>query len=184
MDRLKRSDEGFTLIELAMTIVLGTVVLLSASNLLINFGKFSTNVVKSEASLMATALSSFEEIVGRLTAANLVTIPAPSIAAPSIAIGVDELSASTPSVTTDDTVYTYWQDGTALKFKSKVGTAAESGVSVLANDIYSLSFTQDATDKNRINVILEARATSGSTGLTSREKLETTVIMRSRRSAA
>ena len=182
--RAERQNEGFTLLELIIAIVLSAVVLLSASNLMINFGNFSTNLVKSEASLMGTALGTFEEMVGRITAANQVTIPAPSIAAPSIAIGVDELSVSTPSDTADDTVYTYWQDVAQLKYKSKVGAAAESAVSVIANDVYSLSFVQDATDRNKITVTLEVRAVSGSQGLTSKEKLETTIIMRSRRSAA
>ena len=184
MDQLKRSDEGFTLLELAISIALSAVVLLSASNLLINFGKFTSNVVKSEASLMGTALGTFEEMVGRITAANQVTIPASGIAAPSIAIGVDTLNNSTPSDITDDTIYTYWQDGTQLKYKSKVGTAAESAVSVKAEDIYSLSFVPDATYNNQIKVTLEARAASGPIGLTSKEQLATTVVMRSRRSAA
>ncbi|MFA5167451.1 MAG: prepilin-type N-terminal cleavage/methylation domain-containing protein [Candidatus Omnitrophota bacterium] len=180
MDRLKRSNKGFTLLELIIAIALFSVVLFSVFNLLINFGKFSTNVVKAEASLMGTSLGVFEEMVGKLTAANEVTIPAPSIAAPSIAIRVDELSISTPSSTADDTIYTYWQDGTQLKYKSKVGAAAESGVSILANDIFSLSFTQDATYKNQIKVILEARSASGPVSSTSNEKLETTVVLRSR----
>jgi prepilin-type N-terminal cleavage/methylation domain-containing protein len=172
MARLKRSDKGFTLIELVIAIALSAVVLLSASNLLINFGKFSANVVKNEASLMGTALGAFEEIVGKITAANEVTIPATAVAAPSIEIRVD--TPNTASNFADDTVYKYWKSGTQL-FKS-VGSAAGSAI---ANDINSLSFVRDTAGpyKNHINVILEAQV-AGGTG--TKEHLETTVIMRSR----
>ena len=74
MGRLKNSDEGFTLLELVIAILLSTVVLLAATNLLINFGRFSTNVVKSEASLMGTGLGAFEEMVRRIDSANKVAI--------------------------------------------------------------------------------------------------------------
>ncbi|MFA5159892.1 MAG: prepilin-type N-terminal cleavage/methylation domain-containing protein [Candidatus Omnitrophota bacterium] len=187
MDRLKRSDEGFTLLELIIAIALLTVVLLSAANLLINFGKFSTNVVRSEASLMGTALGVFEEIVDKLTAANKVAInPETNIDSPAVSypagcltdgsciqIRVDENAAPTPSTYSDDTVYTYWQSGSAL-YKA----VNSAGGSAIASDIYSLSFTRDATYKNKITVVLEARAASGSMGQTSKEKLETTVVLR------
>ena len=76
MNRLKIWDEGFTLIELVIAIALAAVVLLSASNLLVSFGRFSTNVVRSESALMGSAVGVFEEIVGRITIANQVAIPA------------------------------------------------------------------------------------------------------------
>ncbi len=193
MDRLKRSNEGFTLLELVIAMALAAVVLLSASNLLINFGKFNSNVVKSEASLMETALGSFEEIVGRILAANKVAInktPTPDAALTSypagcaadsscIQIRVDRAVPTTSSDYTDDTVYTYWKSGTQLKYTIKVGTGAASTASVLNNDITSLSFVRDATYSNKIAITLEAQAASGPVSQTSKEHLETTVVMRS-----
>jgi prepilin-type N-terminal cleavage/methylation domain-containing protein len=196
MDRLKKSGQGFTLIELVIGIALSAVVLLAASNLLINFGKFSSNVVKSEASLMGTALGSFEEIVGRITAANKVTIPSelpmdvPATPYPVGCVGssciqirmdtpVGMPPTPTPSVFSDDIVYTYWEAGNQL-FKAVGAGAGE----VIADDIVSLSFTRPVLlNVNVVKVSLEAQASSGSisdpTKNKTKELLETTVAMRS-----
>ena len=190
MDRsgLKRSDQGFTLVELVIAIVLSAVVLLSASNLMINFGKFSANVVKSEASLMGTALGSFEEIVGKITNANEVainkaisadamlnSIPYPSGCAANgscIQMRISPTGSGNSSDHSGDTVYIYWQSGTQL-FKS-VGSGAGSAI---ANDISSgsLSFVRDSANQNHITVTLETKTASGT-----KEHLVTTAIMRSR----
>ncbi|MDD5227042.1 MAG: prepilin-type N-terminal cleavage/methylation domain-containing protein [Candidatus Omnitrophica bacterium] len=200
MDRLKKSGQGFTLLELVIGIALSAVVLLAASNLLINFGKFSSNVVKSEASLMGTALGSFEEITGEIVAANKVVIPpelpmdVPATPYPvgcagsnCIQIRVDPIVrdvdgnpvSTTPSVFSDDIVYTYWEAGNQL-FKA-VGAGAGS---VIADDIVSLSFTRPVpSSMNIIKVSLEAQVSSGSISDPAKNKtkehLETTVAMRS-----
>ncbi len=182
MERLERAVDGFTLFELVIAIALSAVVLLSAGNLLINFGKFSSNVVKSEASLMGTALGTFEEIVGKITIADKVTIPATTITPVpasstdnSIEIRVHPASASYDPSHTGDTIYTYWRDGANLKSKSKVGTAAESAVRVVSADITLATFQKDSTLTNHIIVTLDAQTSSQT-----KEQLKTTAIMRSR----
>ncbi len=183
MDRLKRSEGGFTLIELVIALALVAVVLISASNLLINFGRFSASVVKSEASLMGTTLGAFEEIVSRITAANEVTIPAANFSAPSIDIRISPAGAPANSSHASDVYHTYWKNGNQIQYKTNTGSAPAygSGVgTVIATEITSLSFTRPGTDKNTINVILEAQSASGPTNSTSKEHLETTVVMRSR----
>lgn len=179
MDRLERPDEGFTLLELVIAIALSAVVLLSASNLLIHFGKFSANVIKAETSLMGTALGTFEEIVGKINVANSVDFNGSS----EISMCVDTLIDDgvnpphfTPSIFTDDTCYGYWLDGTQLKYKST--GAIITPIRVIAEDISLLSFTK--IDENRIQIILETQAASGPLNQKSKEHLETTAVMRSR----
>jgi len=182
MDRLKRTAPGFTLLELLIAIALVSVVLLSASNLLINFGKFSSNVVKSETSLMGTALGSFEEIVAKITAANEVIIPATNFSTPSIDIRISPTGSGTSSVHTSDVFHTYWMSAGKIYYKTNTGSVpAAGGGTAIAEDITSLSFARDGALLNRITVIVEAQAASGSTsGNKTKEHLETTAIMRSR----
>lgn len=132
---MKRTDHGFSLIEILIATVLSFVLLLAASNLMINFGKFTANVTTAEGVLM-DANGAFEEMVSRITAANKVTIKpeaqmdTPSTAYPTgcvdtscIQIRMDKLlpvgctpagnNAATackysPSDFTNDAVYTYW----------------------------------------------------------------------------
>jgi prepilin-type N-terminal cleavage/methylation domain-containing protein len=187
MDRLKRSDKGFTLLELVIAIALSAVVLLSASNLLINFGKFSANTVKAEASLMGTSLGAFEEITKKIISANAVAInpdtaliayPGTCAAGSCVEIRVDENLPGTLSNSADDTIYTYWQSGAQLL--RSVNGAPAAGTAI-AGDINSLSFSQPVGGpKNSVTVILEARAASGPKGETSKEHLETVVSMRLR----
>lgn len=182
MGRLNRPDEGFTLLELVIAISLSAVVLLAASNLLVNFGKFSANVVKSESSLMGTALGSFEEMCATITRANQVTIPATNFAAPSIDVRVSEAGSGASSVHTNDVFHTYWMTGGKLYYKNNIGApppAAGAGT-VIAGDINLLSFTRPDADLNKVTVTLGAQAASGAKGATSKEHLVTTVIMRSR----
>ena len=132
---MKRTDRGFSLIEILIATVLSFVLLLAASNLMINFGKFTANVTTAEGILM-DANGAFEEMVSRITAANKVTImpeghmdtpstdyPAGCVATSCIQIRIDKLGPTgcvvnspdpsnackyTPSNFADDTVYTYW----------------------------------------------------------------------------
>ena len=188
--RAERQNEGFTLLELIIAIVLSAVVLLSASNLMINFGNFSTNLVKSEASLMGTTLGAFEYIIINITAANAVAInpdtvlnsisyPANCAAVSCIQIRVSPagLGASASSDHSSDTVYTFWRSAVDSKLYESVNSAAGTAI---ADSINSLSFTHASTDLNRVNVVLEARTTSGANALVTKEHLETTVTMRSR----
>ncbi len=191
MEQFKREVKGFTLLELVIAIALSAVVLLSASNLLINFGKFSANVVRSEASLMGTSLGAFEEITRRINIANKAAInPAPAMDVPATAypagcvagsciqIRVDTASPATASVFTDDTVYTYWLNAGNLRRTGVTGDPV--GGTAIAGNITSLSFTRPGTSTNAISIVLEAQAASGPKSETSKEHLETTAIMRSR----
>lgn len=185
MDRLKRrSTQGFSLLEVIIAAAIATFVLIGATSLLLNFGNFSSHVVESEASLMGTALSAFEEIVGKITVANEVTIPAADYAAPSIDIRISPKNQPATDDHTNDTVYTYWRDGNELKNKSKEGLNAASAERILGKNVVSLSFVRNATNQNHITVTLNAEATLGpfsnATANTTREHLETVAIMRSR----
>lgn len=178
MGRLKRAGEGFTLLELVIAIALSAVVLLAASNLLINFGRFSSNVVKSEASLMGTSLGAFEEIVRRINHANQVAgVPLFGTSSTTITITVDE---GTPTAH-DYKNYTYWQVGSNILRTGDTGDPAAPAGRIIAEGIVSLSFSRaDATQLNAIVVALEAQAQSGAKNETSKEVLRTTAIMRSR----
>ena len=183
MDRssLKNTDKGFTLLELILAIALSAVVLLSASNLLINFGKFSSNVVKSEASLMGTALGAFEEIAAKIVSANQVTVPAQNVAAPSIDIRISPTGSGTSSDHTNDVFHTYWMSGGKIYYNTNINSPpASGGGTAIAGDIFSLSFARSGTDMNTVTIVLEAQAASGPKGEISKEHLETTAIMRSR----
>jgi len=167
------------------------VVLLAASNLLISLGNFSSNFVRSESSLTGTALGAFEEITSRIEAANEVTIPSASFAAPSIDVNISPAGPASFDHTKDST-YIYWQVGTQLMRRSHVWDSATaawttSADSVIADNIQanSLSFTRgDATHQNQITVSMDAETHSGPGGNVNRdvtrEHLETTAIMRSR----
>jgi hypothetical protein len=191
MERLKRSREGFTLMELVIVIMLGFVILLTASNFLINFGKYSSNVVKSEAGLMGTTLGSYEEIVYLISQASKVVVGAeaamdvPSTARPSgcltdgtcIQIRVDKVGPTTPSDFTDDTVYNYWKSSSGL-YKSSCTTAGGCTASTLvSSDLSYLSFSRPSADKNTVRVVLYAEDMSGGTEGVLRESLSTIVTL-------
>jgi prepilin-type N-terminal cleavage/methylation domain-containing protein len=185
MARLKRTGNGFTLVELVIAVALSAVVLLAASNLLINFGNFSSNVVKNESSLMGTALGAFEEISGRITMANQAAInpdtvlnatayPVGCAAGSCIQLRVDAVSPGSPSVFTNDTLYTYWLDAGNLRRTGVTGDSATG--TIIASDVTLLTFIRpDAAILNEITVTLDAQPTGGA-----KEHLITTAVMRSR----
>lgn len=193
MDRLKRTKNGFTLLELMIAITLSTIVFISASNLLINFGSFTANVIKSEMTLMGAALGALEEIVGKITTANEVAIkpesniavpatsdPVGCVAASCIKIRVSPTGPGVSSNHADDTVYTYWKEGAQVKYQSKAGNASASAIRVIADDINSLSFERGNIYKNHITVTLKATTTGGPANRETGETLQTVVVMRSR----
>ena len=207
MKRFKRSDTGFTLLELIIAIALSAIVLLSAANLLINFGKFSAHVVRSEESLMGTALGSFEEIVWRITSANEVAInPDASLAVPATAYPAGCAATSciqirqdavvpatalipndhfTPGEFSDDRVFTYWLVAAAPATVPPSFNLMRSGVigdgaagRPIAENIAFLSFARVVP--NLVRVIVEGQVTEGPVAGVTREHLETTVNMRQR----
>lgn len=188
MGRCLSSNKGFTLLELIITIAMGAVVLLSAADLLINFAKFTSNVVKAESSLMDTSLGAFEDIVYNISRANKTALgsetaisvpntPFPGGCSSTSCIQVRTDTGAvvkTPSDYSDDTVYTYWFSGGAIY--RAIGTGA--GV-VIARNVTTLTFSRPGTVQNTILVAIEGQAQSGATGGVVREHLETTVISRS-----
>ena len=110
-----------------------------------------------------------------ISGTNQVTIPSAS----QITIRVDPASAPTPSNFLDDVTYTYWLSGSQLM---RTGATGDGVGKVIAENIFSLSFTHPGADMNIINVVLEARVSSGpsSDPTQTKEHLETTVAMRSR----
>lgn len=205
MDRLKSSCKGFSLIEIIIAVVLSAFVLLASANLLITFGRFSAS---SEASLMGTALGPFEEIVSYIEQANMVSInatvgPDPAITTPAapypascsandecIEIRVDTNATPTPANFADDTVFIYWRNpnaATALDravLNKVVCTSAGCGATeVIARNLFTLSFIRARPIMNQINIVLEARVTSGPQNLISQEHLVASAVMRARSSA-
>ena len=195
MDRSLRSNEGFTLLELLIALALGAVILLTASNFLVNYVKYSLNFIKSESSLMGTGLGAFEEIVDKINFANKAVcggeaaMDVPSTSRPAgcltdgtcIQVRCDTISSTpgyvnTPSDFTDDTVYTYWKDGSnnLCKAVNSAGTCT-----VLSTGLNTLSFTR-VDGLNTIRVQLGVQASSGPTAISGylKEYLDTTVVMR------
>jgi len=209
---MKRTDHGFSLIEIVIATVLSFVLLLAASNLMINFGKFTANVTTAEGILM-DATGVFEEMVSRITAANKVTIKpeaqmdTPSTAYPAgcvnsscIQIRIDKLlpvgctpgganpataCQYSPSDFTNDAVYTYWATAVAPATVPptfdiyRLGDTGDGAGKKIATVTW-LSFVRNGTDLNRVTVTLESQAKSGAEDLMSKERLETTAIMRAR----
>jgi Tfp pilus assembly protein PilE len=187
MDRSLRSSEGFTLLELVIGLGLGAVVLLTASNFLVNFVKYSSNVIKSEAVLTEATLAAFEDIVDKISYANKAVVGSetamdvPSTARPSgcltdgscIQVRVDKVQPTTPLSYSDDTVYSYWKSGSNL-YQAVGGAPAGPPI---ASGINSLSFTR-VDGLNSIRVQLGVGVSSGVTGGTLKEAMDTTVVMR------
>jgi prepilin-type N-terminal cleavage/methylation domain-containing protein len=198
MDRALRSREGFTLLELLIAITLGSVVLLAASNFLVNFAKYTSSFIKSEAVLTGATLAAFEEIVDKISFANKAVcgieaaMDVPGTARPvgcstdgsCIQIRVDKVEPTTPSNYSDDTVYNYWKSGTDL-YRSICPLGVCGASSIIATGINTLSFTRVDKDNaasasyfNTIRVVLEVRASSGVTSGALKEYMDTTVVLR------
>ncbi len=184
MDRslVKRDENGVTLLELLIAITLFTVLLLAASNLMISFGRISSNFIRNEASLMGTALGAFEDIVGKITISNLVTIPATTVVPNPVKVPPDnsiEIRVAPAGAATsdhlNDTIHYYWQNGSQLMYKSKIGVLAASADSVIAGDIVTVSFTPVAGSTNQVDVQIVTKPTEGP-----RETLRTIAVARSR----
>ncbi|MFH0985768.1 MAG: prepilin-type N-terminal cleavage/methylation domain-containing protein [Candidatus Omnitrophota bacterium] len=194
MDRCLSSHKGFTLLEIIMTIAIGAVVLISAADLLINFANYTSNVIKAESSLMDTSLGAFEEIVDNISRANStalgseIPIADPSTPFPAgcalnntcIQVRVDTNAViKTPSVYSDDIVYSYYLSAGAIIYRA-IGAGA--GV-VIARNVTTLTFSRPVAvpvPQNAILIIIEGQAQSGATGGVVKEHLETTVFLRSR----
>lgn len=183
MDRLKRSEAGFTLLELLIAAVLFTVVLLAGSNLLINFGTFSSNLVKSEASLMGTALGAFEQIVKRIEESNQVTINPTGFTGDTIVTSIAIRVPPTGPASSghgSDVYHVYWvTTGGQLFHKSDTGAlpaVPALGDTVIAHDILGTS-SFSLVGLNQVQVILDVQ-TAGNRG---REHLNTIAVARSSR---
>lgn len=207
MDRLIRLNEGFTLLELLVSLALGAVILLTSSNFMINYAKYSSNFIKSEGNLTMMAIGTFEDIVYRINQANKTAIvgldsaiTTPNCPFPTnptnctgsgtcIQIRCDRVEPTTPTDYSDDTVYNYWKSGTNI-YQSTCTSGGTAAGTVAAPGINVLSFARVDKDNNVVNntnfntirVIVEAEATSGVTGGVRREYLDTTAVARQRSS--
>ena len=203
MDRSMRTSEGFTLLELLIALALGSVILLTASNFLVNFAKFSSNVIKSEASLMTSTLSVFEEIADKISFANMAVcgneaaMAVPGVARPGgcltdgtcvqlrcATICTPGPCPNTPSIFSDDTVYNYWKSGTDL-YRSICPSGVCGASSIIASNINTFSVYRvdnvnavSAATQNTIRVEFGVETSSGATSGQQREYLDTTVVMR------
>ena len=182
MARVKPAARGVTLLDLIISVVIGTIVLFAASKLLINFGNFSANFVKAESSLVGTATGAYEEIVGKITRANKVTFPAPGrTGTDSIRIQVSPAGPAS-SDHTNDVLHEYWQENGEIRYKTGVGSIPNGSGMAIAGDIRSLSFAwADADHQNKVTVQVQAKSASGAApaGLNlSTETLSTTAVMR------
>lgn len=171
---MKRFERGLSLAELLIALVLSMTVMMGAFNLMISFGKFSSNFVKNEASVMGTVLGTFEEIAGKISTANQLTL-ASSSPYNSIEIRIAPSGSGASFDHSGDTIHYYRQDGSQLKYKSKVGTNPVSAETVIANDIVTASFSPVGTLKNLVSMGLEVKPSAGP-----RETLQTSVIAQSR----
>jgi len=193
MGRLKRASAGFSLIEVIVASTLAFVVVLTASNLLINFGKFTSTTIRAESDMMAAALGAMEDIAGRIQEANAVAImneaaitayPVGCAANSCIQIRVDQKISgqATPSDFTDDVVHTFWRLGRQIQYTStNLETGAISGTLMLAQGITKLEIERDPADMSRISIKIRVEGASSPTGDVSREHLETIANMRSSR---
>jgi prepilin-type N-terminal cleavage/methylation domain-containing protein len=189
MDRCLGSQKGFTLLEMILAIVIGAIVLITSADLLINFAKFSSNIVKSESLLMDASLGAFEEIVYNTSRANLAALGSETaIATPStpfpggcsgtscIQVRVDtDAATKTPQNYADDTVYSYWLSAGVLY--RQIGTGSSM---VIARGVTTLTFSRPGTDQNAINLVFESKASGGATTGEIREYFQTTVILRAK----
>lgn len=157
MDRIKKTGKGMTLLELMIAVALLCVMFFTAMTILVNFRRFFYNFTGAMPSLMDTA-GAFEDMTSKIILSNKVTILSSSATDSSIELWVDNTD---PSVSTDDTVYTYsWTNSTnALKRKSNVGSPGGTNTSI-AVDVTALTFTlQPVADPaaNRVKMKLVAQ---------------------------
>lgn len=171
MERLRKFKKGLTLIELIISIVLLSVVILTASTLLINFKKFYFDFVERQAELGEVSLGVLEEIVNRITISSMVYIPP---AEPSrIYIWVDNTD---PGSTADDTVHTYYLDNNVIRYKYRVNGGPYSASKAVAQHIALLNFSlqySGALALNQVKINIGV-VPPGSTQV----NFETTVIAR------
>jgi type II secretory pathway pseudopilin PulG len=200
MDRLRSSSRGFTLLELLIASILGFIVVLAASNLMINFGKFTSTTIRAESSLMDGVLAIQEDIVTRITAANTVAILGADtlftgVACPGlqcIQARVDQkLPAGcvnnctvSPTDFTNDIIHIYWRDNNNIVWYRNMNLASNalSGNFRLGNGITNLSFTRNnPADRNQITITMDVQGASGSMGANTTEHMVTTATMRGSR---
>ncbi len=202
MGRLKRASSGFTLLELVIASTLAFIVILAASNLLINFGRFTSTTIRAEATLMDAALAAVEDVVACINGANAVSIipdgqlaarPAGCVGSSCIQVRTDQKMplgcvgnncSYSPTDFTNDVVHTYWREflnnNWAIRYSSRnlVNNTTVGPISLADRGITSLSFARNAADRNKITITLIVQAASGPSGALSTENLVTTATMR------
>ncbi len=114
-----KSSKGLSLLELLIAITLLSVVLMTASTLLISFKKFYFDFTERQNQVGEIYLGTLEEIITRTRSANRVSVATTLPATPvvgaaytsSITMYIDENSPHTADNYTDDTRYIYLWSG-------------------------------------------------------------------------
>lgn len=168
MERLNKSKKALTLLELLIAITLLTVVLLTASTLLISFKKFYFDFVKRQAEVGEVSLGVLEEIVNRIKVANKISISSPT----AIYIYVDNTD---PASSADDTTYLYYQSGSTIRYRYKIDDQSWSSKKTIAQHIGLLNFELQPTADpafNQVKVTIGVIPSSGT-----QQNFETTAIL-------
>ena len=150
MARLKK---GMTLLELVIAMLLLTMVLTTASALLISFQKFYSGFMKKQENVSDVSLAALEEIVGKATVANSIValngswpVPLPgNPTGPSIVI-IDNGKSSSPTNTSDDQIMELvWDQSNNKLILGYLAPDCGPGVSTFMSSVVALQGQSEAS---------------------------------------
>lgn len=162
---------GLTLLELLVVITLLSVVLLTASTLLISFKKFYFDFVQRQSEIGEVSLGVLEEIANRIRVANRITITSPAV----IYIYVDNTDPADPA---DDTIHQYDLVSDRIRYRYKIDGQPWSSRINIARHIGLLNFELQPTADpavNRIKITIGVIPSGGA-----QQNFETTIVVRAR----
>ena len=174
---MMRSSKGFSLLEMLAALILLTTIFFTASSL---FLYAKRTVADLSPGTRDDILIAYEEIATNIARANQIVIyptypPSGNgtTTGPCIRLRID--TNNTPLDYTNDTKYTYWQEGTQLKRTVTVG-AGGAALSTLAKEgVTTLTFTS-SSGSNQVNLYLVMAPPDWAS-----ESFETTIVSRCQR---